>query len=503
MLKLPRLSLSVLLPALFFIIAWSIPARGVFEISTDEGINLIKGLLVSEGHPLYVEVWSDQPPLFTFILTAAFKLIGTRVETLRLVITTLSALLLFAAYQFLQAVSGRKQAVLGVILIALLPTYLILSVSIMVGLPSIAFAMFSMAMLPFWHKTKQLPYLVFSAIFLSLAISIKLITGFLAPIFIAGLLIAEAAGPARQAGRLQRLLPAGIWLTVFSATTILTVWLFVGPENIRQLIANHVGATNSEFFASAGEFRLSAHIASSYPYLYLGLIAGVDAAVRKRWALMYPFAWMITAYGLLWFYSPVWYHHVLLITVPGAILGAEAVLVAWQTLQGLIKTVAAGWRMSDGIHLAAFVCAGLFLLSWRPPDALKYLSPSGDGSSGGSAMAPETARLLTCIAAYKKDTHWLLTDRPMFAFRSGLLVPPEFAVLSLKRLKTGEVTEIDLIAGVERYRPEQVLISRFAFPALEQSLAAEYILLVDVEGGEQLYIHETLADDPVASDCRP
>ena len=40
------------------------PFQEKLQFDTDEGLNLMRSMLVTLGHPLYTEVSSDQPPLF-------------------------------------------------------------------------------------------------------------------------------------------------------------------------------------------------------------------------------------------------------------------------------------------------------------------------------------------------------------------------------------------------------------------------------------------------------
>ena len=64
-------------PGLFFLFVWSWhPFHDVFEFDPDEGNNVIKALMLAEGHALYAEIWSDQPPLFTHLLRGWFALTG-------------------------------------------------------------------------------------------------------------------------------------------------------------------------------------------------------------------------------------------------------------------------------------------------------------------------------------------------------------------------------------------------------------------------------------------
>jgi hypothetical protein len=40
-------------------------------VTMDEGGNLMKAVLVAKGFHLYSEIWSDQPPILTFLLVPA------------------------------------------------------------------------------------------------------------------------------------------------------------------------------------------------------------------------------------------------------------------------------------------------------------------------------------------------------------------------------------------------------------------------------------------------
>ena len=82
---------------------------------------------------------------------------------------------------------------------------------------------------------------------------------------------------------------------------------------------------------------------------------------------------------------------------------------------------------------------------------------------------------------YIDQTHWIMTDMPMYAFRVGRPVPPDLATFSQKRLSTGSLTEEDILAAMREYQPEQVLIARFQIPALEEYVQERYTLILSVE----------------------
>ena len=75
----PFMHLAV--PVVFFVFVWTWhPFHTVSEFDPDEGNNVIKALMLSKGHALYSEIWSDQPPLFTYMLRGWFAVTGWTVQ---------------------------------------------------------------------------------------------------------------------------------------------------------------------------------------------------------------------------------------------------------------------------------------------------------------------------------------------------------------------------------------------------------------------------------------
>ncbi|MEJ2302677.1 MAG: glycosyltransferase family 39 protein, partial [Anaerolineales bacterium] len=190
--KISALVLQFSIPLIFvaFMLLF-FPFRDKLQFDGDEGINLMKTVLVMRGYPLYDQIWSDQPPLLTYLLLAAFRVFGVDVNVGRFSVLLLSAVLLWASFQVLRLVWGNFHALAGVLLILLLPYYMTLSVSVMVGLPSLTFAMLSLLAVIAWHLHRKYIWLILSAVALAISVLIKLFTGFLAPIIIVGILLAD------------------------------------------------------------------------------------------------------------------------------------------------------------------------------------------------------------------------------------------------------------------------------------------------------------------------
>ena len=468
------------------------PDRVAFEFSTDEGINLMKAALVNDGYPLYDQIWSDQPPLFTYIIAAVLKVFMFKVGTARGVVLAFSILLLLSAFHFVELAWGRKQALAAVALIFFSPLYLVLSNSVMVGLPAIAFAMLALFLLAKWHRDRRWAWLILSAVVLSLSMLTKLFTGFLAPIFVVGLLVSEYRQRSDRRW-LPVLAPSLVWGTIFSVLTLGLALVLVGPGNLAQLVEPHLSATRVVIFQNDFLFDINWQLKQAWPFVALAVVGVLVTVQARHWLMLYPLAWAVTAYLLLTQHTPVWDHQQLLVTVPAAMLGGVA---AYQGIAILAQIAGATFDTSRSGLLKAATVIALFtlLFTFRTPDPFKHLSPTpsipiGEGDLG---LGNVKDKFLTKVIKYAPETNWVVTDLPMYAFRARLLVPPELAVFSSKRLETGNLTEAQIIDAIRQYKPEQVLLGRFQYPQVERYLAQGYRLIYFKGDQIKLYIRQDI-----------
>ena len=473
------------------IVLFFFPSRGRFEFSTDEGINLMKAMLVNQGYPLYGEIWSDQPPLFTYLLSAVFYFFGFKVGAGRLLVLFLSCVLLWAAFRYMILTWGKRQALAGALLLFLMPKYMTLSVSVMVGLPSLAFAMVSLLCIALWHTRRNYVFLVLSAILLGLSVLTKLITGFLAPIFILGLIISEYNRLRKSGSQRDLLLPGILWGLVFAIFTLGLGSLLIGIDNLPQIFNTHLAATQVKDLRQQLDYTINFHLQPAWPVLFLAVVGSIISLRSRLWFALYPLAWAVTAYLLLFMHRPVWFHHQLLVTIPAAMLGGVALFegARW-TVQ--ITRPHIDKSASSLIRVAALLGLLAFLFSIRVPEPVSLLSPSPSLSVSGFELGPLTERFFTRMNKYAPETNWVVTDLPMYAFRARLPVPPNLVVFSVKRFETGNLTEQEIVDTIREYHPEQILLGRYDYPIVDKFLKGRYYL-IHSKDLMKLYIRNDLA----------
>ena len=466
------------------------PFRYIFEFDTDEGINAIKALLSLRGFGLYTQVWSDQPPLFTFLLALWFRLFGLRVVAGRLMVLLFSVGVVALGVHYLRRSWGAAAAVAGVVFLFLLPLYRQLSVSMMIGLPSIALALLSFWAQAMWHDRRRAGWLFLSGTALALSVLTKMFTLILAPIWLVGILWVTKGDIRRSPSRFRPWLPALAWAVPFAVILALAVLLVIRPENLGQLFDVHLAAEQTQAFQPSALLpSINFYLMESLPLLILAALGVVRAIQEKRWSALYLAAWAAAGYVFLLANHPTWPHHQLLVTVPAALLAAAGVGAAFADLSARSRSSLPRSRWAVGLASLAVAVAVLVLRAppvWRELDA-SLPNLSSRPSPAVVVRESQEREIVALMSDHAGEARWVFTDRPMFAFASGLSVPPVLAVLSSKRLITGQLTETEILEALETYKPELILAARFDLPVVQEYMRTRNYRRIDSTLRYRLY----------------
>src|ERR1035441_7824256 len=127
-----------LMLVVFVALQCCLPLATAVKIGADEDYELSKAVLCLNGHRLYTEVWSDQPPLYVSLLTVILKHFSPAVLGSRLLTTASTLLLLGSLFLLVLKTNGRLAAALATGLLIASPGFLELSSSAMQEIPALA-----------------------------------------------------------------------------------------------------------------------------------------------------------------------------------------------------------------------------------------------------------------------------------------------------------------------------------------------------------------------------
>ena len=461
----------ILLPLLY--LGWMLGGSGAltaFELNPDEGVNLIKAWLLSQGHPLYTSIWSDQPPVLTFVLSALINLCGVTVALPRLLMLLASTAFLWGVGRHLRATAGLPHALIAQTLILAQPAFYYFSAAVMVGLPALylAFAS-SFAMI----RARQAPrhgWLLLSVVLLALSLTTKLFTGVIIPAALIYLIAApRPAGP--PAYPHSRLLVSVLWLLGVTAGLALLILALVGWEDVTQLVVSHWRARHAALAHVWPTQTFRQHL-GPIPWLPpLAAAGAVYAAFRRDAARLYFAGWCAVAALALSLHAPVWQHQQLLFTLPAALLGGYGVGEGLSVLMRRLRPEGpARWLLP-----ATLLALGLALVvhvqkeNWYSVDRSRFALDTDH---------PQLQALLQPLAMPEPHQHQVITDRPMLAYRAGREAPAWIAALTMKRILAGELSEAEVMAEVHNQGEPQVVLARFAWPALREQLQQSHQITV-------------------------
>lgn len=489
--RLMRFGLLALYLAIVLIVVFKValrhPPASLHECNPDEGIELMKALLVSLGYEPYSQIWSDHPPLFTFYLSSILELCGTNLFAMRMATALLGGLLAAALFHLLRLRSGWLAALFSVPLAMQSHLLIELAGRVMAGLPAAALATAALAALVHAHDRGATWAMVLSAAFLVGGVLTKFIAiSVFVPVFFELVLNRYRIGWNWVRLVRQLLLYGGIsgtLLLIFAA--VLSPQLFSSGGT--QLLLPHLSAPPG--LGPIGWDGIRIEIQHDWPLTALMPAGVLLSFLRGKLYALLPLVWFGAAVALLSGHTPFWYHHYFSLSVP----------LVWLVAIGLSEPIqllaSSKSRRNRWLWAPLVICLGC--TGW----GLSVLPERFERLAGPDTACPEiNLMVLEKLRANSADTNWVLTDRPMYAWLIDKPVPPLTAVFSRKRLRS-DLLNLEMIRStITEYRPEQILLQRFPDVAQELAPFFESDYVVNLRNGNyQLFLRRDLVTTPAAS----
>ena len=494
------------LPVAFFLVGVVLPLRWALAIDPDEGNNLMKALLLADGHRLYADIWSDQPPVMSYLLWGWLSLTGWTVEAGRLLVLLCSAVLLWSLHWTVRRTADRVAAAAACLLLVVSFGYLRISVAVMLAVPSLMFAMLAVQAAVAGGVRRRAAWPAVSGALLGLSVMTKLWTLLLVPAVLVAVILAQRG----TGGSPRPWLRAGVfWLAGFALTVAAVLIAAVPAEHAGQLVGPHVDIRSAAGFAgnAAGFWR---SVGQGLPFVLLGVVGLAGSLLRRNLWTLVPALWVALAAIALAGHVPLWYHHALLLAVPlawGGSLAIAALVAAADERRRLPATAPpapapspgrwARWSGPASVASRVVVAALTVVLAAGLPRVVA--TSAGRPDPADQALDRYFVALLRALG---DETRLVVTDRQTLAFRAGLRVPPALAVTSLKRIHGGHLSLDEFIAVIQASAPEQILLSGRRVPLHPRLLASierSHVLVFSDDSGARYYVTQGLAEQVPAA----
>ncbi len=448
--------LLVLVATLF--ILWQWKSVHSFAWKYDEGINAAKAQLLLDGHRLYIDIWSDQPPLFTFMLAEAFRLFGQSVTVGRLLVLALAGLTLLSLAWITAQQVGKLAGLLATLALISFPHFHELSQLIMIGLPAVSLGLLALALGFCYWDTGGKGWLLLAGLSFGLSLLIKPI---IAPMFLP-LSVLSLGTWDRSVHIQKRIWPWGLLASATFAPVLIAL-VFSGPYIfVEQVVGTLFEAREAhgsheyliENIRQIGAYLLLDKWGVSHAGLcILALLGMISLTVRHHWnRLIILGTWLGGALGAVVFHVPLRRHQLFLIIPPlifTASLGIQWILDSMGDISHtttrrpmlLVLTVIA--LIPVGINLPKTVTANRAIRK-------EFLAEDEESKAGREAIH--------FLRTHTPEESFVITDDPMLAFKADRSIPPALAVPSARRIEAQELSSEELVRLTKSTAPAAILL---------------------------------------------
>ena len=452
-----------------------LPIGSRFQIGGDEGFELIKAFMCRNGFALYSDIWNDQPPLHTLLLTVIFKLFGVSLLAGRLLAIGFGTLFVFLFTDMLRRDLGAWPALAGMAILLTAPMVLDLGVSVMLEMPAFSLGMLSFWLVSLYRRRPSASVFLFSTIAMAVALQIKLTSAILIPTIVASLVLSRGSFqnadnrfisryntnvaltdrlPCGNSIQVRRLIIlSGLWVSIVALAFCL-LGVLLGNGGYDLLWASHSAKMMNQGVEGPMQYAFSINQLGEFPEGTLGSILGLTLITCRKKLRRYgpPIIFLATVFVIHEYHRPWWPYYYLHLSISLVWISACAfheIRVRYRALTSYKGGTSEVWkrilRIAIILPVALWICYG----GERFTHTIVNI------------CAGERIRdniLLNRIMELAPQAKYFYTRSPIYAFHARLCIPPELAVLPAKRFWSGRITNQQVLDIVKKYQPDLLLL---------------------------------------------
>jgi hypothetical protein len=470
----------VLVLAVFIGLQALLPLRTAILIGADEGFEVAKSTLSLKGYKLYADVWNDQPPLHTFLVTESLRHFSSTMLGPRLITSGFALLLLAAVFMLCLRLSSLRVAALATLLLLASPGFLLLGSSCMLEIPALAPTMAALCLLAWASRIRGPAAEIAAGVLLGMALEIKLISLVMLPMAALVVWVNRRQEPFDPRNVTHSLLFLSLSMVMSMVAIDLLVCHGAYLGHFQQSWVSHFGGAKSNAHGSPIDHPFDwAALLRNWDLTLPAIVGAIVCArnVSKSFVMGIPMIWLAYNLTIFGMHRPWWNYYYVHTAIPlcwCAAIGIDAVWTKarwpqgglWCSVLALYALCAGAW-MVERLHLEVQTVR-------RSPQTY-------------------TSLFLKEMERYKAQAHWLYTEEPVYSFHSGIPLPPDLGVVVAKRYWSGEFTDTRLTDDLAAYKPELILLKNDSKPRpFRDLLNAEYFLIY-IDTDNLLYVRKAIA----------
>jgi hypothetical protein len=342
------------------------------------------------------------------------------------------------------------------------------------GIPSLSTAVAGLCIICVWPSSKWHFGCILGGVLFGIALQTKLLPGIL--LSLAVLILWR-----RNQGKvLISSLAFGIALiaTFFAIDLLIDKGAYLVHFN--QSWSSHFGAPKSFDFGSANDHPFDFRVVLNNWDTSVPAVLGAIILMRRLLPLtlgMLPLAWLVLSFTVFTLHRPWWAYYYIHTAIP----------LCWCAALGMATCAQWAYQSRNNALLpllSLFILGALFWTSARV-----YLQVIGIRNSPQLDSEP----VLQFIVRLRPFTRWLYADKSIYSFHSDIPMPPQLAVVSLKRFWSGEITIEGLVSEISAAKPEMILLPNDGLEVPFQALLQNDYSLIFVDGEHRLFAQKIIA----------
>lgn len=427
-----------------------VPWQNAVMLGGDEGFEFTKAYLLSEGVALYDPIWNDQPPLHTAITALFFCWLGPEAATARLVAAGFGFLFLWSLGWLVAREAGWLAGLVGIVFAGLAPKMLLLCVSAMLEVPSMAGGLAAAAVL--FSGKRSVVRCVVAGLVLGLALQVKLTAGMVLPAMLAALAWEGARGGGF--GVFCRRLGSRFWGLFFGAFGgFCLVWAFFPAMSWKLIVGTHFSEEVREGAKESARYAFDPGVFLEHLEVLTAGGLGLVLLLVYRRPVVFPVVLLLTALVVHGVHRPYWSYYYVHFVAPLSWISAAG-LAVW--LQKLLSFRKAQWWTAAWLAGQVFVFS--VVVAWTMVEGFWRMKREAEILAGRDRV--EDHKMIWLLRERRGSGEWIYTARTELAFHAGVKVIPELAVVPRKRCWAYGFDDSEKIELWKRYEPELLLLTR-------------------------------------------